>query len=198
MSLCVLAARAARIAVLDGVHNDLDAAEEFAQACVLARDFGFDGKSLIHPSHLEICNRAFAPPADEVAWAGAVVEAFGPAFVYESARSRWRLAEALAEAGRRDEAGRRRNRDRDAEVEPGAALGQAGRGQPDRDLALGPLFVAIDDRGVDPVPCLPQRGVGQADQDHPDQPVGDVDLDLDHVAGHAHQGDRGRAGQRHG
>ena len=34
----------------------------------------------------------------------AVVEAFGPAFVYESARSRWRLAEALAEAGRRDEA----------------------------------------------------------------------------------------------
>jgi DNA-binding CsgD family transcriptional regulator len=34
----------------------------------------------------------------------AVVDAFGPAFVYETARSRWRLAEALAEAGRRDEA----------------------------------------------------------------------------------------------
>ncbi len=34
----------------------------------------------------------------------AVVEAFGPGFVYEGARSRWRLAEALAEAGRRDEA----------------------------------------------------------------------------------------------
>jgi len=40
---------------------------------------------------------------DPDAWL-AVVEAFGPGFVYESARSRWRLAEALAEAGRRDEA----------------------------------------------------------------------------------------------
>jgi len=34
----------------------------------------------------------------------AVIEAFGPDFVYETARSRWRLAEALAEAGQRDEA----------------------------------------------------------------------------------------------
>ena len=42
---------------------------------------------------------------DPAAWL-AVVEAFGPGFVYESARSRWRLAEALAEAGRRDEAQR--------------------------------------------------------------------------------------------
>jgi DNA-binding CsgD family transcriptional regulator len=36
----------------------------------------------------------------------AVVDAFGPAFVYESARSRWRLSEALAEAGDREEAQR--------------------------------------------------------------------------------------------
>jgi DNA-binding CsgD family transcriptional regulator len=42
---------------------------------------------------------------DPAAWQ-AVVDAFGPAFVYETARSRWRLAEALAEAGRRDEAQR--------------------------------------------------------------------------------------------
>ncbi len=34
----------------------------------------------------------------------AVVDEFGPGYVYESARSRWRLAEALVEAGRRDEA----------------------------------------------------------------------------------------------
>jgi len=40
---------------------------------------------------------------DPATWQ-AVVDAFGPAFVYETARSRWRLAEALAEAGRRDEA----------------------------------------------------------------------------------------------
>jgi DNA-binding CsgD family transcriptional regulator len=40
---------------------------------------------------------------DPEAWQ-AVLEAFGPAYVYEIARTRWRLAEALAEAGRRDEA----------------------------------------------------------------------------------------------
>ena len=42
---------------------------------------------------------------DPGAWQ-AVLDAFGPGFVYEAARSRWRLAEALAEAGRRDEAQR--------------------------------------------------------------------------------------------
>jgi DNA-binding CsgD family transcriptional regulator len=40
---------------------------------------------------------------DPATWQG-VVDAFGPMFVYETARSRWRLAEALTEAGRRDEA----------------------------------------------------------------------------------------------
>ncbi len=42
---------------------------------------------------------------DPMAWQ-AVVDEFGPAFAYETARSRWRLAEALAEAGRRSEAER--------------------------------------------------------------------------------------------
>jgi DNA-binding CsgD family transcriptional regulator len=40
---------------------------------------------------------------DPRAWQ-AVLDAFGPAYTYEIARTRWRLAEALAEAGRRDEA----------------------------------------------------------------------------------------------
>jgi DNA-binding NarL/FixJ family response regulator len=40
---------------------------------------------------------------DPQAWQAAL-DAFGPAYVYEVARTRWRLAEALAEAGRRDEA----------------------------------------------------------------------------------------------
>jgi DNA-binding NarL/FixJ family response regulator len=33
-----------------------------------------------------------------------VLAAFGPSYTYEAARTRWRLAEALMEAGRRDEA----------------------------------------------------------------------------------------------
>jgi DNA-binding NarL/FixJ family response regulator len=40
---------------------------------------------------------------DPQAWR-AVLDAFGPGYVYEIARARWRLAEALAEVGRRDEA----------------------------------------------------------------------------------------------
>ena len=40
---------------------------------------------------------------DPLSWR-AVLEEFGPDYLYEIARTRWRLAEALAEAGRRDEA----------------------------------------------------------------------------------------------
>src|SRR5256886_9285503 len=84
------------------------------------------------------------------------------------------------------------------QVEPAAALGQAGRGEPDRDLPLRPFLAAVDDRGPDSVARLPQRGIGQADQDRPDQAVRNVRLDLDHMAGHAYQGHRVGAGQRHG
>jgi len=76
MSLCVLAARAARIGVLDGVHNDLDAAEDFRHACAMARDFGFDGKSVIHPSQIAPANQAFSPTAEDIAYAKRVLEAF--------------------------------------------------------------------------------------------------------------------------
>ncbi|HEY1876707.1 MAG TPA: CoA ester lyase [Rhizomicrobium sp.] len=75
MSLCVLAARAAGIAVLDGVHNDLDATEQFADTCIMARDFGFDGKSVIHPSQIATANRIFSP-SEEIVYARRVLEAF--------------------------------------------------------------------------------------------------------------------------
>jgi DNA-binding NarL/FixJ family response regulator len=47
--------------------------------------------------------RRAAGDNDPQAWQ-AVLDAFGPAYMYEIARTRWRLAEALAEAGRRDQA----------------------------------------------------------------------------------------------
>jgi citrate lyase subunit beta/citryl-CoA lyase len=79
MSLTVLAARAAGIAVLDGVHNDLDAAEDFARACTMARDFGFDGKSVIHPSQIATANRVFSPTEEEIVYAKRVLDAFAAA-----------------------------------------------------------------------------------------------------------------------
>jgi citrate lyase subunit beta/citryl-CoA lyase len=104
LSLAVAAARAHGLVILDGVHNEIDDLAALEVVCRQGADFGFDGKSLIHPSHLEICNRAFAPPADEVAWAGAVVAAFAdPANEGRGAlRVNGRLAEHLhlAEARR--------------------------------------------------------------------------------------------------
>lgn len=76
MSLCVMAARAHGIAVLDGVHNDIADSEGFAAAARLARDFGFDGKTLIHPAQIAPCNAAFTPGDDEIAAARAILAAF--------------------------------------------------------------------------------------------------------------------------
>ena len=76
MALCVMAGRAAGITVLDGVHNDLNDMTAFAIACQQARDFGFDGKTLIHPGQIAVCNAAFTPSPEEIAAARRVVEAF--------------------------------------------------------------------------------------------------------------------------
>ena len=76
MAQSVAAARTTNLTVLDGVHNKIEDLVSLEAACRQAADLGFDGKTLIHPSHLSICNRAFTPPPDEVAWARAVTEAF--------------------------------------------------------------------------------------------------------------------------
>jgi citrate lyase subunit beta/citryl-CoA lyase len=79
LQLCVLAARAARITALDGVHLDLDDEAGFAAACRQAADFGFDGKTLIHPRQVAIANEVFAPGAPEVDWARRVIAAHADA-----------------------------------------------------------------------------------------------------------------------
>ena len=79
LGLCVLAARAHGLAALDGVHLDLDDEAGFAAACRQAADFGFDGKTLIHPSQVDIANSAFGPSADEIDQARLVVEAWADA-----------------------------------------------------------------------------------------------------------------------
>jgi citrate lyase subunit beta/citryl-CoA lyase len=76
LSLAVTAARGAGLAALDGVHNEIEDLAALEAVCVQGRDFGFDGKSLIHPSHLEICNRVFSPDPADVAWSRAVIAAF--------------------------------------------------------------------------------------------------------------------------
>lgn len=76
LSMAVAAARAYGLIVLDGVHNEIDDLALLETTSRQSAAFGFDGRSLIHPTHLEICNRIYAPPPEEVAWSAAVVEAF--------------------------------------------------------------------------------------------------------------------------
>ncbi|MEO8619004.1 MAG: CoA ester lyase [Sphingomicrobium sp.] len=71
----VIAARAAGIAVFDGVHNALDDEVGFTAAASEGRALGFDGKSLIHPSQIAPCRMAFAPDVAEIERAERLVAA---------------------------------------------------------------------------------------------------------------------------
>lgn len=76
LSLILLAARAHGVAVLDGVHLALDDLEGFEAGCRQGVELGFDGKTLVHPSTIDIANRVFGPSDDEVAHARQTVLAW--------------------------------------------------------------------------------------------------------------------------
>ncbi len=76
LSQCLLAARAAGLVILDGVHLDLADEDGFAAACRQGLELGFDGKTLIHPKQIAACNAIFAPSASEVADARRIIAAF--------------------------------------------------------------------------------------------------------------------------
>lgn len=71
----VLAARAGGGWALDGVFNALADPEGLAAECAEGRAFGFDGKTLIHPGQIAVAAQAFAPTADEILEARALLEA---------------------------------------------------------------------------------------------------------------------------
>jgi citrate lyase subunit beta/citryl-CoA lyase len=76
MSLAVTAARAEGLTVIDGVYNDIANTEGFRAECEQGLEFGFDGKTLIHPSQIDGANVVFAPTEEEVARARAIIAAF--------------------------------------------------------------------------------------------------------------------------
>ena len=79
LSLCLLAARAAGIAAIDGVYLDLNDDEGFEFACRQGLELGFDGKTLIHPKTIDAANRVFAPSEAEVAWSEKIIAAHAEA-----------------------------------------------------------------------------------------------------------------------
>ncbi|CAA7623824.1 CoA ester lyase [Magnetospirillum sp. UT-4] len=79
LSLCLLAARAHGLAILDGVYLDLNDDEGFAAACRQGLEMGFDGKTLIHPKTVDTANAVFAPSAAEIQWSKTIIAAHAEA-----------------------------------------------------------------------------------------------------------------------
>ena len=76
LGLGLLAARAHKLVILDGVYNDINNREGFETECRQGAQMGFDGKTLIHPSQVEICNAVFSPGEEEVGNARKIIDAF--------------------------------------------------------------------------------------------------------------------------
>lgn len=76
LSTCVAAARAHGVEIIDGVYNDFNNNEGLRAECEQGRDFGMDGKTLIHPNQIATCNEVFAPSAEEVDWARKIIAVF--------------------------------------------------------------------------------------------------------------------------
>lgn len=75
MSAIVVAARAAGILAFDGVFTDIRDDAGMRAEAEQALVFGFDGKTLVHPSQVDIANAVFAPSAGEIADAHGLIAA---------------------------------------------------------------------------------------------------------------------------
>lgn len=75
LGLCLLAARAADVAIVDGVQLDLSDGEAFEAVCHQGLEMGFDGKTLIHPKTIETANDVFAPSDEDVTMAKRIIDA---------------------------------------------------------------------------------------------------------------------------
>ncbi|CAN5601207.1 CoA ester lyase [soil metagenome] len=76
LAMSLLAAREAGKTILDGVFNDIKDNTGFRSECVQGFELGFDGKTLIHPGQVDICNEVWSPSTEEVEHAWRVIAAF--------------------------------------------------------------------------------------------------------------------------
>ncbi len=72
IQLCILAARANGLTILDSPFFDLTDDEGFLDSCRQGREMGFDGKTLLHPKTIDGANKIFGPSDQEIAWAGKI------------------------------------------------------------------------------------------------------------------------------
>lgn len=79
LATSILAARAAGVAILDGVFNNVGDADGFLAECRQGMEMGFDGKTLVHPNQVEPANDMWAPSPDDLADARRIIAAFDEA-----------------------------------------------------------------------------------------------------------------------
>ncbi|GFE63278.1 HpcH/HpaI aldolase/citrate lyase family protein [Litoreibacter roseus] len=76
LQMCLLAARVEGLVCVDGVYNAFKDEDGLRAECTQGRDWGFDGKTLIHPAQVAVANDIFGPSQDEIALARRQIEAF--------------------------------------------------------------------------------------------------------------------------
>jgi (3S)-malyl-CoA thioesterase len=76
LGLCLLAAKAHGVTIVDGVYNAFKDVDGLKVECEQGRDMGFDGKTLIHPAQVEVANTSFAPTPEEIDLATRQIAAF--------------------------------------------------------------------------------------------------------------------------
>jgi len=76
LSITIIAARAYGLVIIDGVYNDISNLNGLEQECQQGQLMGFDGKTLIHPNQIEICNQIFSPTIEDIEEARAIITAF--------------------------------------------------------------------------------------------------------------------------
>ncbi|WP_317849348.1 HpcH/HpaI aldolase/citrate lyase family protein [Tateyamaria pelophila] len=76
LGLCLLAAKAHGLAIVDGVYNAFKDDEGLAVECAQGRDMGFDGKTVIHPAQIAGANAAFSPSDEDIDLARRQIAAF--------------------------------------------------------------------------------------------------------------------------
>ena len=76
LGLCLLAAKAEGLVIVDGVYNAFKDEDGLAVECAQGRDMGFDGKTLIHPAQVAVANKGFAPSEADIDLARRQIAAF--------------------------------------------------------------------------------------------------------------------------
>ncbi|MBY4568706.1 CoA ester lyase [Gordonia sihwensis] len=76
-ALVLASAAAGLTGPVDGVTGSVDDPDRVRADVAYARRLGFAGKLVIHPKQLDPTSSAFAPSADDIAWARRIIEALG-------------------------------------------------------------------------------------------------------------------------